>query len=270
LRSLASRICLINLLLFGLAFPATAQDSLLTFFPSGRLIASFRADALAHQLSISRVTDNRDWIGVIGASIPLLQLNAGVAIQAGVGASVFNRIVKTPGHITVNTVDYKVDFPIDVRFESLTIRIGYGHISSHYADDGIEQLGKQSISSVKDYAQTGAVLKMPEILGRLYGLAIYNYHNEPALDKRWALQIGVEGGEVPVTSFLTLYAAVDVKVKEEVGWGSTQSYQVGAVLFERERLGLRLAFTHRRGFEERGQVYNETVNANLVSLFIDF
>lgn len=235
-----------------------------------RFFPAFRADALAHQLSLSRVTDNRDWIGVIGATIPLLQLNARPAIQAGVGASVFNRILKTPGHITVSTVDYKVDFPIDVRLKLLTVRVGYGHISSHYADDGIEQLGKASISSVKDYVQTGVIMEMPEILGRFYGQAIYNYHNEPDPDRRWTLQVGIEGGEVALISFLTMYAAADIKVKEEVGWGSTQSYQIGVVLFERERYGLRFAYTHRRGFEERGQMYSEKVNANVLSFCIDF
>ncbi|HXG00162.1 MAG TPA: hypothetical protein VNL69_05215, partial [Bacteroidota bacterium] len=99
---------------------AVAQDtaSAVRFFPPTKIFPLFTADGLAHQLSLSRVTENRDWIGAIGGSVPALQIElSGATLQASVAVTVFNRLVKTPGHLEVYTVDYKVDFPIDVRFE---------------------------------------------------------------------------------------------------------------------------------------------------------
>ena len=244
---------------------AVASGQELEVLPDVPMFPHFSADALAHQFSLSRVTDNSEWIGAIGLEAPLLQW--GDLLQVGAGATVFNRIVKTPGHISVSTVDYRVDFPVDCRFDSLRLRAGYGHISSHYADDGIEQLGRQSISSVKDYvAVTGAWMVSG---GFVYAGATFNYHNEPVLDRKWQLQAGGEVTVLALGAGIHAYCAIDLKAKEDVGWGSTQSYQFGLRLLERGLRGVRVAYTHRRGFEERGQVYNEQAIVNLLGLYLD-
>lgn len=261
------------LLAFALILPVTAkpQTTPVVMFPSEKIFPSFKADALSHQLSIARVTDNRDWIGAIGGSLPVVQVNScSIEAQFTVAATAFSRIVKTPGHITVFTLDYRVDFPIDLQVDDWSFRLGYGHISSHYADDGIEQLGKASISAVKDYLSFGLARKLSVIGGFAYASTQFNYHNEPVADKKWMLQFGGEFGETSISDIARLYAAIDVKVKQEVAWGTTQSYQVGLKMFERESRCIRVAYTHRRGFEERGQLFNQTVAANLISLFLDF
>lgn len=244
---------------------AAALCQSLTVLPAGRFMPRRTADALSHQLSLSRVTDNREWIGAIGLELPLLQW--GDRVQAGAGASVFNRILKTPGHITVVTVDYRVDFPVDLRLDSLRVRLAFGHISSHYADDGIELLGRRSISSVRDYLHAGAGWTFGR--GLLYAGVTHHYHNEPVSGKPWELQAG---GEVSVVRFSesgAVYAAADVKLKQDVGWGTTRSLQAGVRLFEGERGSVRLAFTRREGFEERGQLYNERRTAHLLSVSLD-
>ncbi len=248
---------------------AQSQDFSLTTFPDRKIFHTFRADALAHQLSLSRVTNNRDWIGAIGGSLPLVQAHVPSVIQLSVGATVFNRIIKTPGHISVHTVDYRIDFPVDLRIDSFAVRAAYGHISSHYADDGIEQLGKTSISSVKDYVLAGLWWYTPVEAVKTYASIIFNYHNEPVIDKRWLVQCGVESTGWQVTNFASVYGAVDIKLKQEVGWGSTQSYQVGVSLFSRGPSSLRIAYTHRRGFDDRGQLFDQKETADLISLYID-
>jgi hypothetical protein len=249
---------------------AQESSTTLTAFPSWRLFPRFHADALAHQLSLSRVTDTREWIGTVGTSLPIAQMaTGGLTFQVGVGATVFSRLIKTPGHITVSTVDYKIDVPVDIDLNAVKLRVGYGHISSHYADDAIEQLGRRSISAVKDYVMIAAARTLAPVGGFVYGGVTYSYHNEPETDKHWQPQIGAEVGQVKLCDQVEAYAAVDLKFKQEVGWGTTQSYQVGLRVFSRPPYGLRICYTLRTGLEERGQLYNQRTTANLVSIVLD-
>jgi hypothetical protein len=248
-----------------------SSTSHIIIFPGHKIFPQFTADGLSHQLSLSRVTENRDWIGAVGGSIPIAQFNTpGTVLQGSVAVTIFNRLVKTPGHLTVYTVDYKVDFPIDIRLSSLALRFAVGHISCHFADDAIEQFGKQSIQHVNDYVTLAAAYDVPAIGGYVYGRFNYSYGTQPVQHKPWLLQVGAHLGNLPLHDEVTLYGAFDLKVKEEVGWGSIRSIQVGIRLFPRMQYGLRLAYTLRTGFEERGQFYLNKVTNNLLSAFIDF
>ena len=253
------------------AFPAFAQEVAVGSFPEVKAFPGFLADGLAHQLSLSRVTDNREWLGAIGGSLPVIGARIGEGnIQGGVGATTFNRLIKTPGHITVYTIDYKVDFPLDVRYHKTVYRIAFGHLSSHYADDGIEILGLHSIGYVRDY-MTFAVAEDLELLhSTAYVSADWNFHYEP-IAKPWILQAGLQGGWFPLwDESATLYGAVDLKLRENLAWGTTQSYQIGVRCFPNGRFALRLSYTLRLGFEERGQLYDERVSLNLVGVTVEF
>lgn len=266
------RLVLLCLLLL-VHHTARAEDtsSAFRFFPSAKIFPLFTADGLAHQLSLSRVTENRDWIGAVGGSLPAVQLDLpGATLQASVAVTVFNRLVKTPGHLEVYTVDYKVDFPIDVRFEQLALRVGLGHLSCHFADDALELYGKRSIQHVNDYVTLAGALDIPLIGGYVYAGTNYSYGTQPIQHRPWLLQAGAQFGNIVVHELVSLYGAVDVKVKQEVGWGSTRSIQVGARFFPHEPRGVRIAYTLRMGFEDRGQFYLNTTTLNLLSLFIDF
>jgi hypothetical protein len=186
-----------------------------------------------------------------------------------VGASIFNRIIKTPGHITVFTVDYRVDFPIDIAVGEYLFRFGYGHVSNHYADDGLEILGLRSINAVKDYLDAGIARRFSWRGSTVYAHVTWNYHNEPLREKHWTGQLGGSVDIVELTSWAVLYGAVDLKCKEEVNGGTTRSFQAGVELFRAEGRALRCAYTYRDGFEERGQLYAVSTTANLLSLFID-
>jgi hypothetical protein len=263
-----------SLLLFVL-IPASLVRSqqereLIDFFPGKKIFPSFTADPLTHQISLSHILENRDWIGTIGGSIPLAQVNLNdVEVQASLAGSTFNRLITPPG-LTVYTIDFKVDFPVDVRFEETSFRFALGHYSCHFADDGIEILGKHSIQYVKDYAMLGIARDIPLIGGHAYLAGHWVYHNVPVGNKNWALQLGGEGGNVSVTPFVQFYCAVDLKLRQEISWGSTQSYQIGARLFTRGLRSLRIAYTLRQGFDERGQFFDQHEDANIISAFIDF
>ena len=257
-------------LILTAATPRARSQVDVEFLPETKIFPRCTADALTHQISLSHVTENRDWIGTIGASVPVV----GVSTQFGgfqfsVAASTFNRLIKPPHGLTVYTIDYKVDFPFDFRVEQLALRIAYGHYSCHFADDGIELLGKHSIQYIKDGLSFGAGYDLHSIGGYVYTQAQYNYHISPEPDKRWQLQLGFECGNLSLTDYARAYAAVDVKWKQDVSWGSTQSYSLGVKLFEKRNRGLRFAYTLRTGFEERGQFFDQQATVNLISLFID-
>jgi hypothetical protein len=265
----SARSCFLLIASLAAVVTAAAQPDV-TVLPGERIYPRYRADALEHQLSLSRVTDNREWIGVVGGELPLVDLRtAGLDIQAGVGASVFNRIIKTPGHITVFTVDYRIDFPIDVAAGDYVFRFGYGHISNHYADDGLEVLGLHSINAVKDYLNAGVARRFSWRASVAYAHVTWNYHNEPLPDKRWIGQVGGAMNLVDLATWAVLYGAFDLKCKEEVGGGTTRSFQLGVEFFRREGRAIRCAYTFRDGFEERGQLYAVSTTANLLSVFID-
>lgn len=263
------RIVLIAACLAAAAAPARPHTGDPEFFPDSTLFPRLTADALEHQLSLSRITDNREWIGAIGGSVPLLAWGGAPRLQAGAAATVVSRLVKTPGHITVMTVDYRVDFPLEAGLPPWVVRVAYGHRSAHYADDAIEQLGRRSVSAVKDYLSAGIAWRPLDLPLHVYGAATWNYHNEPETDLPWELQTGGELRGPPVWNLLAPYAAADIKLKQEVGWGSTQSYEAGVRIAPGGRRGLRLAYTHRRGFEERGQVYRERVIMNILTAALE-
>lgn len=182
----------------------------------------------------------------------------------------FNRLVKTPGHLEVYTVDYRVDVPVDIRFDRLALRAGLGHISCHFADDAIELYGKRSIQHVNDYVTLAGAYDVALIGGYVYVATNYSYGTQPVQHRPWLLQAGAHFGNIVVHELVALYGAVDVRVKQEVGWGSTRSLQLGARLFPHEARGVRFAYTLRMGFDDRGQFYLNTTTLNLLSIFVDF
>lgn len=258
-------------LIFIAASLTNAEEPTVQYFPAKKLFPLLTADGLSHQLSLSRVTENHDWIAAVGGAIPMAQVNlTDVRIQGSVAVTIFNRLVKTPGQLEVYTIDYKVDVPFDIRFKELALRFALGHISCHFADDAIELFGKRSIQHVNDYFTIAAAYDVEAIRGYVYGGFNYSYGTQPIQHKPWLLQAGAHFGNVKVHEDISLYGALDVKVREENGWGSTRSIQIGARFFPHQNVGARLAYTHREGFEERGQFYLDTTTLNLISAFIDF
>jgi hypothetical protein len=250
---------------------AFAQNFSVDVFPQKKIYEIYFADAVSHQFSISKHLESREWFGNIGANLAIFDVGIFNQIfQLSAGATVLNTIIKTPGHIQVYTVDYLVDFYADSKItERLTGRFIFGHLSAHYSDDGIIELNNFPISYVRDYAGLHAQYSVPEINGKVYAGGFYNFHNEPVLDMHSTYQFGFDGGYLLIENLL-LFAAVDIKIKSEVNFGTTQSYQAGLRFPVNGFISARLAYTHRRGFEERGQIFNQTDIKNSFGLFLDF
>ena len=269
-RTIAPLLLLILAAVCRAQIPSQGEPGTIEFLPAVKIFPAFTADALTHQISLSHVTNDLDWIGTIGGSIPIAQLHLRDAeLQVGVAASTFNRLITPPG-LTVYTTDFKVDFPLDVRLSATSFRFGLGHYSCHFEDDGIEILGKHSIQYIKDYYMFAVARDVDLIRGHVYLAGQWTHHNIPMHDKPWMLQFGSEAGNMELNPFVRLYCAIDIKLKQEVSWGSTQSYQVGARFLTKGTRDLRLAYTVRRGFDERGQFFDQRENVEVISLFVDF
>jgi hypothetical protein len=261
--------CCILLLLFFLPelYP---QDFSIGFFPEKKIYSRYYADALSHQFSLSKHLESSEWFGNIGAQIAFSNLIINEHLfQFSVGATSFNTLIKKPGHIQVYTVDYLVDFFLDSQiYKGLIGRFILGHLSAHYSDDGIIELNNVPISYVRDYTGFHIQDSLPFVNGKFYGGFFYNFHNEP-VDEHFTYQLGMDGG-LPVLKEIFLFTAIDIKIKSEVNYGTVQSFQFGAVFPYRNKMSFRIAYTHRRGFEERGQLFDRKDIKNTIGLFLDF
>jgi len=239
--------------------------------PEEKVYSYYLADALSPQLSLTKHFETSEWFGNIGYYFPLANLKIDQqVIQFSMAATVFNTIIKTPGHIQVYTVDYLVDFYADTKISAnLTGRFTWGHLSAHYSDDGIVQLNNYPISYVRDYVALHSEYLIPKVNGKIYLGGHYNFHNEPVLDKHITIQTGGDAA-FKLTPDLFFFGAVDIKIKSDVKNGTTQSYQAGFIYPFSDSPRLRLAFTHRRGFEERGQLFNIKDVKSMMGIYFDF
>jgi hypothetical protein len=247
-----------------------AQSFSIDFFPEKKIYSRYYSDPLAHQFSLSKHLESNQWFGNLGAHIAFSNINIDQNVfQLSVGATTFNTLIKTPGHIQVYTVDYLVDFFLDYEIRSyLKTRFIFGHLSAHFADDGITQLNNVPISYVRDYVGLHFQNSLSVINGKLYGGFYYIFHNEP-VDKHFTYQVGLDGG-LPVFENIFLLAAADIKIKSEVKNGTSQSFEFGIIFPFQEKMNFRLVYMHRRGFEERGQLFNRKDIKNTIGLFLDF
>jgi hypothetical protein len=241
----------------------------ITLLPDIVLFEKYYADALSHQFSLSKHLQSNQWFGNVGASIPLFNIEYKFhQLQVSAASTIYNTVIKTPGHIQVYTVDYLVDFFFDYNlFDNLPVRFVFGHLSAHYSDDGITELNYYPISYVRDYVGLHLEYKMRNN-SKVYAGMYHNFHIEPEVDKKNTFQIG--GDKFFSLNRITdLYAAVDFKFKAEAEYTPIQSYQAGIRLAPGYVRALRAGYTYRTGNEERGQLYMLKDSKHSLGVFLD-
>jgi hypothetical protein len=115
-----------------------------------------------------------------------------------------------------------------------------------------------------------AACALQDIGGFVYGGGRFDFHSLPEREKHWVAQWGGEAGNITVLPSLRLYAAVDFRFRQENAWRSTQSYQVGAKLFQQPTGMARIAYTYRTGIDDRGQFFRHTADFSLLGIYVDF
>ncbi len=242
------------------------------WFPSRQIFPRRVADGETPQLSLNKDLDSKNIIGSIGGLHRFFETSlCGMPLQFSIGATVYGNFIRKPDVLDVVTVDFFVDFPIDIKVsERFALRTGWGHYSAHLVDDGIEQLGLHSINYAKDYIPLVGAYTVPAIGGFVYGGFRFDYFTIPEKGRHWVLQAGAEFGNVRLSQAWSVYGAIDIKSRQEISWATTRSFQLGVKTLEDNAHALRFAYTYRTGAEERGQFYTQEATVSLIGLYVDF
>ncbi len=242
------------------------------FFPRDRIFPKFYADGSVEQFSLAKDAMSKRIVGSIGGIQRVVQLSdgSGTMFQVGIGATVYGSFIRQPSVLQVVNADFYVDFPLDIKLsDRFALRTGWGHYSAHLVDDGIEMLNLASINYAKDYIPLFGAYEIPAVAATVYGGVRFDYFTIPERNAHYLFQVGAQGGDIPVSSWGHFYGAVDIKIRSEVNWGTTQSYQVGLKFLERGSSAFRVAYTYRTGIDDRGQFYQNRTTVSLVGVYFD-
>jgi hypothetical protein len=194
-----------------------------------------------------------------GDTFGLIRVDAAVPVQFGVQASVytrFNRDVDSVGFLDINSADYAIVFPVDVRAGDLDLRMGVGHLSSHLGETEVQRrivFGgtnfRSELSLSTGLRARGGVVRRTGSL-RVYAGGSYAIHVVPNRG-RAAAQAGAElvGHPRPWGSVIRRwYAAADVQSWAEADWAVSADLQAGLwINTAGSARGLRLAIDVYRG-----------------------
>ncbi len=217
-----------------------------------------------------------------GDTFGLIRVDAAVPVQLGVQASVhtrFNRDVNSVGFLDINSADYAVVFPVDVRAGGLDLRVGVGHLSSHLGESEVQRrivfgganFFDRSFLYRRDFVRVVASFDASESI-RVYAGGSYAIHVVPNRG-RAAAQGGAElvGRPRPWGSVLRQwYAAADVQSWAEADWAVSADVQAGLRLTAPgSSRGLRAAIDVYRGRSPQRILGRERERYTGVSLYFE-
>jgi hypothetical protein len=267
-----------------------AQDSSIAghrpaylLFPQDRLFERRLADPTEVQLSAGVLTRRDEFAGNIGYSLGLVQFNwPKLAAQFRIAADVLLVSKISAPDFPVQSTDYSITLPFDIRRAPFSWRIEIGHLSSHLGDnfnrindiqDRLE--AGQTYWRAKKYSKEFLRLFGSRALAdlRAYGGCIWDFHiasNVSEIDKpdRLAIQYGVEWLAPHEGRTVYPYAGIDIKQKQEFSWHLDSNIQVGGVLQNGDGRRVRLAVEFYRGYSSQGQFFRRLEHdINLVMIF---
>lgn len=270
------------LLLFGsLQVVANNADTLsrwkLQLLPS-RLVPTFTADARAHRLQLLKTTQGSAFYGSMGGIFPAVQANVlNMPVQFSVAASTYLTLKRYVQRGEVINTDYFVDFLFDAQIApKWYVRFGFGHTSQHLADDALN-VGFVPRNYVKDYTQLQVMRYF--LNRRLWcyagGYYFKNFKIGDSIPVDWSgkvmLQTGAEADLYQFGQSCAIYAAFDVKFRQEFDFATTQGIQFGVKYHtQQNHRAMRLAYHYLSGYDERGQFYKDRINLHTLGVYFDF
>ncbi len=249
--------------LFTLSLVAQRGGDTLSFrlLPSRHIVHDFVADGTAHRFSTTQLLSPREVQVSVGGILPLIDHSLwGVPVQVSSGASIHARL--DPGQsIAVQSSEYSVDFfLLDVQMSNdLILRTGMTHSSHHLGDRGLGDSTVSPIDYSRDEVQIFIIHPLSSFPGQIYGGIRYAYNlviRHP-VQKPISLQSGMHGLVASFSKELSLYAAWDVKVRQELSFGTSQRYETGLQYMNETGRVVRFAISYSAGFDERGQFLGE-------------
>ncbi len=241
-------------------------------FPDTQFVPTFTADATAHQMRIETIEFTRNMRAAMGTTFPLVDIKlSDITTQAGIGASVHFE-VRPMGQAHIVSDEYFVDYLIlDVSFaHNYFVRFAGGHTSHHLSDNWYERLQLSSaFHFARDYVKLFGVYSDD---GKVfYAGANYGYivTIKQRIEKPWNFQAGGEAVLVKLFDVLSLFYAFDGKIKQEAGFASTVTHQLGTKFTASNARNLRIAFQYRHGLDERGQFFPQHRTLSTFGIFFD-
>lgn len=233
------------------------------------------ANCTEHGFSVSKfLTADHYWVG-LGSAVPIVRYSfKGFLADIVVAGTVYTQLDHKPGSFRVINTDFYADVLVTLTWDQKTyVQVGAGHTSQHLNDDALEILGyHHSINYVRDYYRLYLLRAIDMLRGYVYGGVLYHHTFKipSGGNPLWMFEFGADFAHTELTPWLTGYCAFDVKLRDEVGFGSTQSYQIGVRIHGESSNVCRIALTHRTGYEERGQFYSTKVNTQTLGMYFDF
>ncbi len=269
---MTKKILSLSVLLISLL---SAGDSGLTLalLPEKKLIPAFTASGTEHRISYNNQLTRGSFIGSMGGIFPVADVRYNdLRCQVSAASSIYTTLHNAGIKFKVTDVNFYVDIFFDVPLSNETIlRAGWGHTSHHLADDAVVP-GITPINYARDYYDLFLAQQLHAINGFVYGGLYWTYSfliNSNA-GRKILPEVGAEGTITPLFDSVVLYAALDLKFRGELTYGSTQSYQLGLKSQNENLRAVRFAYTFRTGLEERGQFYNLRNTSHTVGIFFDF
>jgi hypothetical protein len=124
---------------------------------------------------------------------------------------------------------------------------------------------------IRDYWEVFAVYRFEELKGFVYGGAYYNYTYliEREINKPWLFEMGGEFLQTPIVEDVFAYGGIDIKLRNESHYATTQNYQIGVRYLNGNGYSLRLALNFRTGVDERGQFVKQHDRFTMLAAYID-
>jgi hypothetical protein len=171
------------------------------------------------------------WDSVVGGRVPLFRYGTddgpyAEGFQLDVEGASFIRM-NIEEESDVEATDYRAGVPLTYREGPWEGKLAYYHISSHVGDEFLE---RYPTFVRNDYLRDAVVLGgayrwTPDL--RLYAEIGYGY-NVKGPAEPWEVQFGVEYAKKAPTGWRGHpYAAVNVRLREEVDWGGDITSQLG-------------------------------------------
>ena len=251
------------------------QTLALTLLPPNMLMPKLTANATEHGISLAKILSMDHYWAGIGGIVPIVGFKYdNVTGDITVASTVYTQLDHIPYHIRVINTDFYVDVDLSLTWNNTTIiQLGPGHTSQHLNDDAFEILGySHSINYVRDYVRMFVVQKTDFIRGFVYAGTYYHYKFKVPISGNhiWLFEFGADALNYRLNEFISAYTAIDIKLRDELQYGSTQSYQLGIKINGASRSIIRIAYNYRTGYEERGQFFNQKANIHSVGVYFDF
>jgi len=242
------------------------------FLPSRHLVHDFIADWTAHRFSATQLLSPNEVQVSVGGILPLLGYDVWeMSVQLSTGASIQARL--DPGRsIAVQSSEFSIDFfVLDVQMShDLVFRTGMSHSSHHLGDGESGDSAASPIDYSRDEIQVFMIHPSSFFRGQVYAGLRYAYAlviHHP-VHKPVSLQIGMHLLAWSFSQELSLYGGWDIKVRQELSYGTSQRYEAGLQYTSEAGRILRFAISYSGGFDERGQFFGKHRRAAGVGIIV--